>query len=128
MSRNIAFLCVPTFDQDLEKNKAEILHLANDRNLGKVEFIQEKVSGKISWKKQTITPLLDELVRAIKTNKLSFEPLETAHRTISMSQLGLISVQTGTSLKWNLETAEIIGDNMATALLNIEIREKYFKF
>ena len=62
MSRNIAYLRVSTLDQDLEKNKAEILHLANDRNLGKVEFIQEKVSGKISWKQRKIAPLLDELV------------------------------------------------------------------
>ncbi len=61
MSRNIAYLRVSTIDQDLEKNKADILHLANDRNLGKVEFIQEKVSGKISWKQRKIAPLLDEL-------------------------------------------------------------------
>lgn len=61
MSRNIAYLRVSTIDQDLEKNKADILHLANDRNLGKVEFIQEKVSGKISWKQRKIAPLLNEL-------------------------------------------------------------------
>ena len=61
MSRNIAYLRVSTIDQDLEKNKADILHLANDRNLGKVEFVQEKVSGKISWKQRKIAPLLEEL-------------------------------------------------------------------
>ena len=61
MSRNIAYLRVSTIDQDLEKNKADILHLANDHNLGKVEFVQEKVSGKISWKQRKIAPLFDEL-------------------------------------------------------------------
>ena len=61
MSRNIAYLRVSTIDQDLEKNKADILHLANDHNLGKVEFVQEKVSGKISWKQRKIAPLLEEL-------------------------------------------------------------------
>jgi len=48
MPRNIAYLRVSTLDQDLEKNKADILHLANEKNSGKVEFVQEKVSGKVS--------------------------------------------------------------------------------
>lgn len=48
-------------DQDLEKNKADILHLANEKNLGKVEFVQEKVSGKVSWRNRKIGPILDEL-------------------------------------------------------------------
>lgn len=61
MPRNIAYLRVSTLDQDLEKNKSDILHLANDKNLGKVEFVQEKVSGKVSWKQRKIAPLLEEL-------------------------------------------------------------------
>jgi DNA invertase Pin-like site-specific DNA recombinase len=61
MARNIAYLRVSTLDQDLEKNKSDILHLANDKNLGKVEFVQEKVSGKIPWKQRKIAPLLEEL-------------------------------------------------------------------
>ena len=39
MPKNIAYLRVSTIDQDLEKNKAQLLHLANDKNLGKVEFV-----------------------------------------------------------------------------------------
>jgi len=61
MPRNVAYLRVSTLDQDLEKNKADILHLANDKNLGRVEFIQEKVSGKVSWRQRKIGPLLEEL-------------------------------------------------------------------
>lgn len=38
MLRNIAYLRASTLDQDLEKNKLEILHLANEKNLGKVEY------------------------------------------------------------------------------------------
>ena len=42
---------VSTIDQDLEKNKADILKLANDKSFGKVEFIEEKASGyKTGWK------------------------------------------------------------------------------
>lgn len=63
MPRNIAYLRVSTIEQDLEKNKADILHLANEKNLGKVEFVQEKVSGKVSWKQRKIGPLLSELTK-----------------------------------------------------------------
>ncbi len=63
MPRNVAYLRVSTHDQDLEKNKSDILHLANDKNLGKVEFIQEKVSGKVSWRKRKIAQLIDELTK-----------------------------------------------------------------
>ena len=38
----IAYLRVSTIHQDLQKNKADILHLANDKGLGKVKFIEEK--------------------------------------------------------------------------------------
>ena len=61
MPRTIAYLRVSTLDQNLEKNKADILHLANEKNLGKVEFVKEKVSGKVSWRKRKIAPLLEEL-------------------------------------------------------------------
>jgi hypothetical protein len=47
-----------TLDQNLEKNKADILHLSNDKNLGRAEFVEEKVSGKVSWKQRKIGPLL----------------------------------------------------------------------
>jgi hypothetical protein len=42
----------------IEKNKAEILRLANDKDLGQVNFIEEKVSGKISWCKRKIANVL----------------------------------------------------------------------
>ena len=60
-SRTIAYLRVSTTDQDLEKNKAAILHLANDRGLGQVEWVEEHASGRISWKKRKIAAVLEEL-------------------------------------------------------------------
>lgn len=54
MLRTIAYLRVSTFDQNLEKNKADILHLSNDKHLGKVEFIEKKVSGKVAWRQRKI--------------------------------------------------------------------------
>jgi hypothetical protein len=70
----------------------------------------------------------EDFLLAIKNGKPTAEPLETAHRTISMCQLGLIAIRTGTPITWNPDTEEIIGNNAASALLNIPIREKYFKF
>ena len=70
----------------------------------------------------------EDFLMAIKANKPSLEPLETAHRTISMCQLGLISISTGSKLTWDPEKERIIGDNAASTMLDIPIREKYFKF
>lgn len=61
MPKTIGYLRVSTIDQDLEKNKADILFLANNRDLGKVNFVEEKVSGKVPWRKRKIAPVLEEL-------------------------------------------------------------------
>ena len=59
--RTVAYLRVSTIDQDLEKNKADILHLANDKGLGQVEWVEEHVSGRVSWRKRRLAALLDRL-------------------------------------------------------------------
>ena len=57
-----AYLRVSTDGQDLEKNKADILHLANEKGLiGQVEFIEEKVGGRVPWKDRKIKTLIDTL-------------------------------------------------------------------
>lgn len=60
-SKTIGYLRVPTFSQELEKNKADILALANNFDLGKVLFVEEIVSGKVSWRKRKIAEILDGL-------------------------------------------------------------------
>lgn len=50
-----------TADQDVEKNKTDILSLANHHNLGQVKFFEEKVSGKISWHKRKIAQIIEDL-------------------------------------------------------------------
>ena len=60
--KTVAYLRVSTVDQDLEKNKADILKLANDRNFGKVKFIEEKASGyKTGWKERKVKKIIDDL-------------------------------------------------------------------
>jgi hypothetical protein len=70
----------------------------------------------------------EDFLLAIKSGQPSLEPLETAHRTITICQLGLISIKTGSKLVWNPETEEVIGDNAASAMLTLPIREKYCRF
>jgi DNA invertase Pin-like site-specific DNA recombinase len=55
-----AYLRVSTPDQDLEKNKYDILNLANEKGLGSVIWVEETVSGRLSWKKRQIARILDE--------------------------------------------------------------------
>jgi DNA invertase Pin-like site-specific DNA recombinase len=59
--KTVAYLRVSTTDQDIEKNKGEILKLANDKNFGKVHFIEEKISGRVPWRKRKIAKLLEDL-------------------------------------------------------------------
>ena len=60
-TKTIAYLRVSTTDQDLQKNKADILHLANEKGLGKVHWVEETVSGRVSWKKRKTAEIIDEL-------------------------------------------------------------------
>jgi DNA invertase Pin-like site-specific DNA recombinase len=59
----VGYLRVSTTNQDLEKNKADILKYANDNRLGNVEFVEEVVSGKVSWKKRRIKEVIDALAK-----------------------------------------------------------------
>jgi len=59
--KTIAYLRVSTQDQDLEKNKSDLLMLAHNYDLGKVEFVDEVVSGKVSWKKRKISEVIENL-------------------------------------------------------------------
>lgn len=59
--KTIAYLRVSTTDQDTEKNKADILKFANERDFGKVLFVEEKVSGMKSWKQRKIKNIIDGL-------------------------------------------------------------------
>ncbi len=72
-AKAVGYLRVSTGEQELEKNKADILRLANDANLGRVRFVEEKISGKISWRKRKVAEILDELIKgdALVVSELS---------------------------------------------------------
>ncbi len=62
-SKAVGYLPVSTGDQELEKNKADILRLANDLVFGKERFVEEKISGKIPWRKRKVAGILDKLAK-----------------------------------------------------------------
>ena len=59
--QTIAYLRVSTADQDLGKNKSDVLFFANENNLGKVHFVEEKISGAIHWKKRELGSIIESM-------------------------------------------------------------------
>ena len=53
-----AYIRVSTDKQETENQRFEILKYANEKKLGNVEFIEETVSGKKSWKVRKIGALI----------------------------------------------------------------------
>ena len=59
--KTVAYLRVSTLDQDLGKNKADILNFANHNDLGKVDFVEEIASGRKPWRERQIAQVLEDL-------------------------------------------------------------------
>ena len=57
----LAYLRVSTLDQDIEKNKADILRFANQHDLGQVRFVEEIASGRMPWRERRIAEVLEAL-------------------------------------------------------------------
>jgi myo-inositol 2-dehydrogenase/D-chiro-inositol 1-dehydrogenase len=59
----------------------------------------------------------NDFIAAIREGHPPLEPIEVGHRTITISQIGLIACQVGDKLKWNAEEEMFDGNNWANALL-----------
>lgn len=57
----IGYLRVSTNDQDTDKNKADVLEFANNKGIAPVEWVTEKISGKVDWKKRKIADVINRL-------------------------------------------------------------------
>ncbi len=58
--KTYAYLRVSTTDQDNKKFRNDILSYANDKELGTVTFIEEKISGTKDWKKRELGKLIEK--------------------------------------------------------------------
>jgi DNA invertase Pin-like site-specific DNA recombinase len=61
VAKTVGYLRVSTAEQDLEKNKSDILLFANDRDFGRVEWVQETVGGGVDWRKRKLYGLIENL-------------------------------------------------------------------
>ena len=59
--KTVGYIRVSTEDQCTEKNKADILMFAHKNGLGAVNFVEEKVSGKKSWKERKICSVISSM-------------------------------------------------------------------
>lgn len=59
--KTIGYLRVSTLEQDLQKDKTAILYLANEKKLGTVSWVEETVSGRVSWRKRKVAEVIDSL-------------------------------------------------------------------
>ncbi len=104
--KTIGYLRVSTFSQELEKNKADILALANEKNLGQVHFVEEIVSGKVSWRDRKLAAVLNELK---KGDSIIVSELSRLGRSM-LEVMEILSIATNKQLNifavkgnWNLD-------------------------
>ena len=89
----IGYLRVSTVDQDLEKNKADILRLANDKKLGNVEWEEEKVTGTRDWRSRKIGEVIEGLKQGDSIITSEFSRL--ARSTLQILEIMKICKQKG---------------------------------
>ncbi len=61
----------------------------------------------------------------VKSRRATIAPAETAHRSASVGQLGLVSILTGRTLRWDPATETLADDPGATALLGRAHRQPW---
>lgn len=57
----IGYLRVSLESQDVEKNKTDILIWANNKGLGPVQWVEEKISGVKDWRKRKLAEAIETL-------------------------------------------------------------------
>ena len=114
--RVIGYLRVSTWEPDLEKHKAGILKLANDKALpAAVEWCEERVTGAKDWRKRKLGAVLAELRAgdAILTPKFSrlgrstLQILEVMQEC-AKRQIGLYAVKGGWSLNGSMDSKIVL--------------------
>lgn len=93
--KTTAYLRISTVDQDIEKNKSDILKLANETRLGYVEFIEEQISGKVSWRNRKIFAIINE---AKKDDVIIVSELSRLGRSM-LEIMEILSIATQKQLK-----------------------------
>ncbi len=59
--RTLSYLRVSTDEQDNQKFKHDVRAYANRMDFGRVEFVEEKIKGKKSWKTRKIATMIEQM-------------------------------------------------------------------
>ena len=59
--RTLSYLRVSTDEQDNQKFKHDVRAYANKMDFGRVEFVEEKIKGKKSWKTRKIAIMIEQM-------------------------------------------------------------------
>jgi DNA invertase Pin-like site-specific DNA recombinase len=125
MARTIGYMRVSTEDHDLAQNRADILHLANSKNLSQVEWLEEKVSDSRDWRKRNFGEVFETLQAgdAIIVSELSrlgrstlqiIEIMEQAKK----SDIDVYAVKSRWSLNGTMESKSVL--NVLAMIAEIE--------
>ena len=78
---NFAYLRISTDQQDLKNQKFGILDYCNRNHINDVKFMEDKTSGKVSWKKRTIGKIIEsanagDIILASEVSRLGRSTLQ----------------------------------------------------
>jgi DNA invertase Pin-like site-specific DNA recombinase len=125
MARTIGYVRVNPEDQDLAQNRADILSLANFKNLGQVEWVEENVSVTKDWRKRKFGEVFETLQAgdAIIVSGLSRLARSTLQILEIMEQakkrdIAVLAVKGGWTLNGNMESTIVL--NMLAMMAEIE--------
>ncbi len=112
----IGYLRVSTNAQDLENQRFSILRLANSKGWRKVDFVEEEVSGRVSYKKRLLGNLLNELQ---KGDVLIVSELSRLGRSVlEILEILKTSSEEGVKIFGVKENREINGNTIESKILS----------
>lgn len=101
-----AWLKIEGYPGIMTSSKAELVTLEPEKG--------EEDLSRTLWDK-------NDFIAAIRERRPTMIPIETGHRDISISQIGLIACQTGEKLRWDPETESFFNSNRANSLLTAPV-------
>jgi DNA invertase Pin-like site-specific DNA recombinase len=113
--KNISYLRVSTNYQNTDKNQADVLKYANDHQFGYVEFVEETISGKVSWKQRKISQIIDELEPGDRI--IVPELTRLGRSTLEVLEILKKAKEKGIAVYSVKENLELNGDNMQSKIM-----------
>jgi len=109
--KTVGYIRVSTPNQDTEKNRHAILEFANSKEIGRVKFVEEKVSSKINWKKRKTKDLIDSLNKGdrlivpelSRLGRSTFEIMEML-QVLKEKEIDVFDVKNGWELNGSLQS------------------------